>query len=321
MDKIGITSKEVKTLPHFRDNYSTTTKKRPNLPEVTKYHYNGINCSIDRDFRGTKVTFNPNKITAKIENRDLVEKINQTQLNRAIELVLDEIRDSGLDPTNLIDSKVFRLDECFDVGLTHNYNNYLPIISTIAPINDKSMRISRHKLIKNTLYVGNKSKELSIYNKSDEVLKSSGVVLPQNLARHEARYNKSDAISSNGLRLYEINDRFMNRFRAKSKDLMSHSLYSAEPKIFDTNYLKLLPQWLRDGMSRTQITNEIAYTQLQKDLNKVDKSLRDIVGTHDEAINRKLRRLIAEIDKHIELPTEDLVQLYVELRDNFKRAS
>lgn len=180
-----------------------------------KSYYNSDLFNLDENGFGLVVRFNPNKVN----QIPIATSISYAEWLNSIEQINNELGSIGID-CNLLQARISRHDESFDIPLLSKYRQYEPLIKTITL--SGRIRKSSKNIFENTLYLGNKSKQIIIYDKTKE----SG--LNANIARFEIRYLKCK-----NLKLSAIKESNFYSYRIKSHQEIEQNIFWMHPEILN----------------------------------------------------------------------------------------
>ena len=172
---------------HHKDNKLDAIYRYKNGNEIraNKMYYNGklANYTINR--YGLKVEFNPNKIYHNYKNANL------SRLPESLKMIEKEAADNGLPVVSLSTSTLSRVDVCRQSEMDGIFQSYLPIFMSL----NASRKLTRD--YGTTYSMGNKSNELTFYDKGAEIFDKHNQIIPEaNLMRCEARWKNAKAIKS-----------------------------------------------------------------------------------------------------------------------------
>jgi len=172
---------------HHKDNKLEAIYRYKNGNEIraNKMYYNGklANYTINR--YGLKVEFNPNKIIHNYKNANL------SRLPETLKMIEKEAADNGLPYVSLSTSTLSRVDVCRQSEMDGIFQSYLPIFMSL----NASRKLTRD--YGTTYSMGNKSNELTFYDKGAEIFDKHNQIIPEsNLMRCEARWKNAKAIKS-----------------------------------------------------------------------------------------------------------------------------
>ena len=215
-DKLALWTPEYKKNSNFNSNFDyrktvETFAATSEIIEKERYFYNGEKFNVDLDGRGLLIKVNPNKFL----DIQLGDFIPFQQFQLVLDGLQNGVVDVGID-VNLKDCKIVRYDNSFDLRISNSYNSYLPIISLLLPKTRK--RKQQKNIIENTLYYGNRSNCLSVYDKAAEQK------LPNNWLRMELRHLKV-----RNLELSSINEKRYLEYRKSDKQKIMNLVFSNEP--------------------------------------------------------------------------------------------
>lgn len=134
---------------------------------------------------GLKIEFNPNKIIHNYKNANL------SRLPETLKMIEKEAADNGLPVVSLSTSTLSRVDLCRQSEMDGIFQSYLPIFMSL----NASRKLTRD--YGTTYSMGNKSNELTFYDKGAEIFDKHNQIIPEsNLMRCEARWKNAKAIKS-----------------------------------------------------------------------------------------------------------------------------
>lgn len=235
------------------ENYFTQEDRNKTIPgkpqqSTIKYYYNPDNYNADINGHGLRVSFNPNKIKGQavgtlISYRDFIETTRQVE---------SDLQARGVD-FKVMDGKISRYDNSFDLQTSEMYSCYEPIIRTLTP-NTRGIKQGRQRLIENSLYFGNNSKEIIIYDKSKE----SG--LKENFMRFELRHLKLS--SKEKMQLWQVDKKKYYDNRSQDKEIISNTLFNRNPGVLDYEYIKYAVELIKTDMRLSEIYRNMFYCVL-----------------------------------------------------------
>lgn len=271
------------------------------ITEKLSYHLNSENFQADINDYGLLVKCNPNKINNHIIGTGLLEYGKFTQSVKQVET---ELSDRGL-KCHLTSSKVVRADDSFDLPITLSYKYYSPIVRTLAPI---KINRAEKQVIENTLYLGNKSNKITIYDKQTE----ANLINP--MMRIEYRHLKNLKMN-----FTDIKENQYYKFRADDKKKIDAGIFSINPGVLDSEYLPYFLEQVETDNTRSVIVQNVFYYVLSNEQDKTGINLLDHLKVKRQESNKlyiRNQRFITEISKQRHFSSE-LVERYNEMKTLF----
>lgn len=198
--------------------------------EIRKEIYNFDFAQITINRRGLLLACNPNLISGYTYFTD--NYLTYNEFRNSVNYVEQELNQRGLE-LKIRDGKLRRYDFPFDITLNHHYKEYFPIISQLLPF----IRNNTTKTYENSIYYGNRTRQVIIYDKTKEQLEKHAEIIPYNIARIEFRHLKAKRLN---LELSFINDRKYYELRSNSKTFIADKLFNRNTQQVQNDIMDLL---------------------------------------------------------------------------------
>lgn len=348
-DKIRITTGEYKIEPNARQFLNSPQKTALNelenididsLPEKSKNQINAAKNKIaNEEYQSVinepnfyqlekyqrsllRITFNPNVITKRNLLTD--KQLTYADIDKCFDMVQADLNEKGI----IVDLKaapIKRKDYAFDIQTPFEYSKIMPIFSLINPTKTE-IRYCTKRFEKGTLYIGNKQKVISIYDKMKEInhkaKKTKSELMLENLIRFEYRVNEENKLKRTPWVFY--NEESYNLERAAAKNLILRTIFHNEEKtklLNKFNGLDILAALIKTEKTSV-IYKEIAVQYLANELENIDMNLLQYlnVSSYDSSNYQKVNRLNKEL-KAVKPIKSNLIDIYNELHELFKRVS
>lgn len=274
-----------------------------------KVYYNSENFNLTK-FKSNDmiIEFNPNKIL----NKSIydVEPLNYNQIKDSFDIVETQLYGIGIE-TNLAKQNIKSYHNSFDIRMIDEYHKYEPIIK-LATSEHKTIRQSNMQYIESSIYLGNKSQRVCIYDKTSESN------LNDNVIRLEHRFDKIPIEKRTTLRL--LNDDKITAIRKKSKETVRKNFFLQLPKDVKTkdDILHIVVTLFDEKYSNNEILKYIFATAISKELSKNQMNIKDLLKSSFENRTRyeRIRRIESILDKYRILPI-DIRERYNEMYNKF----
>jgi hypothetical protein len=276
-------------------------ENEPKLKESFYHNSKTYNCDINGF--GLKVQFNPNKLNnIKFSS----EPLTYSKFMKSIENIESQLCDVGIN-AKLSNAKISRFDNSFDVTTKLDYVNYEPLILTLAPTT-KTLRKGTKRICENTIYFGNKSNEITIYDKSKEL------GISENIIRFEYRHLRSKSLK---LTMNLVDEKKYFELRNCDKEKIMKTVFSKNPKILESELSQYYCELIESDLTQQQIA-KLLLAKFMQDLNKNNEieKLLQVQRTNDKTYQRNYRLKNLLYDK-INFK-KDLQQRYDELKELFE---
>jgi hypothetical protein len=295
--------------------YTKTEFNQPNkeLKVFEKWHCNKGNFNADVNNKGLYLKFNPNKLHGF---KYSTEPLPFAKIVNSFDVIEEELHSVGID-TNLKQAKFSRIDNSFDVITNSQYESYEPLIKTISKTT-KPFRRGRKRIEENTLYIGNKSNEFSIYDKTKEIEFNYGIILTENITRFEFRHLKAKTMK---LCLNQVNEEFYHKLRLKDKTVIQNYIFNKNPMVLQNELYELFATLYNSGYTKPQINNIIVQKQLQIWNNEgfcIEELL--TTTTKNQPLYKRGLQYKQMLNENITVAME-LKQRYEELKQLFERVA
>lgn len=299
-------------------SYESSIKVVPNQEpkQLERWYCNKPLFNVDVNGFGTRVIFNPNKINGFKYKLD--EPITFKQIETTFELIEDELHSIGID-TNLKQSKFIRNDNSFDLKTSGGYSIYEPLYKTLAPIS-KSIIRGRKRIEENTLYFGNNSKEISIYDKKKSIEDLENIIIDDNITRLETRNLKAKL---QNIRFCNLDEDKYLRMRLKDKNLIRDYVFNKNPLVLEDEVYTFYACLISSDLSQAQIQKLLTQRMLQQwnyegyEVESLHHATRKTHGDKKYRRNRELNKLLYQTIRI----KDDLRGHYEELKQLFERVA
>ena len=307
-DKLHLTVKRenVEQNSNFGNNFESrrteTTQIGKNLENVTnlKWFCNRESVNMTMNGSGLLVQFNPNKLTKAPYGKYIPFNQYKDLINEQTEL----IHSLGID-IDLWSARIARYDNSFDLHISKPYKEYFPLFNSILP----NIRQSRKRTNVDTLYYGNRTTEIAIYDKLTEVLKQTGLDYGSNLLRVELRHLKNNT-KYKFLPRTEID--YMKQ-RSDAKNHLDNYLFSNKPEVLSDSLKQRITQIFYNEGTMIDILKSICSTVLIPEADYYKTILKQ---SSTDSTKRRNNRFIKEI-LQLGIDTIDLQENYDELKERF----
>lgn len=276
-----------------------------------KVYHNAENFNITK-FKSNDmiIEFNPNKILNKSIYDE--EPLNYNQIKDSFDIVETQLCGIGIE-TNLMKQNIKSYHNSFDIRLNDVYTKYEPVVK-LATSEHKTIRQSNMQYIESSLYLGNKSQRICIY---DKTIESN---LTTNIMRLEHRFDKIPIEKRTSLRL--LNDDKITAIRKKSKETIRKNFFIHLPKdvITKDDLLELFVYLFNEEYKNNKIMKYIVATVLSEQLQKYGIGIKDLLKSSFENRTRYERIIWFQklIDEYKILPI-DIKQRYDEMYNQFSK--
>jgi len=282
-------NKEIRNIPHWI--YNVENKFEADL------NYSGLN-----------LRFNPNKISGI---RPALDVIEYRQIQDSIQEVNELINESGLVTDLWQQSKMYRIDNCYDFEPSPNrvYNDYVPALMGFDGL---GVPQSKKGYCKNTFYNGNKTNKIVIYDKKEQSK------LDYEVIRFEKRtYKIREPLS-------KMNEAYYQNFRLKDKAQIIKSFFESIPMALDKNsiesqILSIVTALLDNGVGKATIEKTVGIHAINLSLEVTNINAKQFCKRPraDRKLYGNANGLKNDINKYKNFPTEYLLDLYNELKSKF----
>lgn len=290
---------------HFAYKCQTVVLPESEIETKESWFCNSDGFQTDINGFGCRVSFNPNKINGLPYS---LNPLPFKTISDTFDIIEADLHCIGID-ANLKSARIARFDNSFDLPISQKYSEYEPLIKSLAT-NVKPLRRGKTTINENSLYVGNKSNEICIYDKTTEA------TLTENIVRIEFRHLKTAKLKLN---FNSINEKRYYDLRKKDKNVIVEHIFNKKPILLEDDTIKLLFIMLYAGCNKTQIYKGIAMQALN--IRAYDGIINHLLTTTKKnPYYRTMLSIKNDLAKEIIL-TVDYEQNYNELTTLFKRAS
>lgn len=198
------------------------------------YHFTKVRDGFRGDLKinasGMYINFNPSAFTSA-NNLDLID--SPWAIMDMIDIIQTQVNEIGIE-VNVLNMGISRVDLARNFKLKYPYATYLPMFRSL---NGKRMRSKEHHL---TIYWGNESRKLKVYNKS----KQMGITDGDEISRVELSLNKRQVVQRD-LKLDSCSDLLNNPDLLKQLDnrfcsILEDLVFNTEPD--NRRYQSLIEQ-------------------------------------------------------------------------------
>lgn len=237
-DKIELHFKldNYKIKPNNNLEYDKTYDKDDNLKRIKEY-YNHLSAdgnekfSLDINAYGLLVKFNPNKFSKhNFVTGGFLDYSKFKQVTENIEQIINDV--VGID-TTFNKASISRYDNSFDIQATNDYKKCKEVLKQICDGNTGTQRNANDFSIKDTLYYGNDSEKIVVYDKSKEIKDKDKKdyysylsEVPENLIRFEHRRLKNK--NNRRILFSSMNEQKYHTIRINSINNINKRLFSAD---------------------------------------------------------------------------------------------
>jgi hypothetical protein len=201
IDKIGITSKDyrIRNLdrlshapPHIKGIKEGEVRIEPTPfasdgrgePMIGKYYSNDHLISLDIDFRGMKISFNPSRMIS--EDLHYLSR-SRGEVTKCGELIKSKLLSLGID-CSIEDHNLSRVDLAQDSHLPDQVKSYIEVMRMLRGKRMKSKEYPDGFLFSNTL------RQFCFYDRGEKIRLDGGEELSNNLGRGELRMTKKISV-------------------------------------------------------------------------------------------------------------------------------
>lgn len=269
-----------------------------------RYYNNSEFCNIDVNANGCRVVLNPNKIA----KNEPANKLSFEKFCESVKKVEKYLNSVGIE-CKINDGKFIRYDNSYDITPQKVYKEYEPVIKSLSPL---GIRQAKTKIYENTLYFGNKTDVIVIYDKQVE----SGLKYP--CIRFEIRHLKA---KNKNLFLKDINEKKYYSLRSEDKNKIQESIFKKIPEIINDEFSRFVYDLYtnKDGLKTPEIAKRTLNYAMKKingfDNDKLKRSLE--VSRSNDKIYQRNSRLFKSASKELCLSDTKLVNRYDEMKDMF----
>ena len=291
-----------------------------------------INPLSETPLNGFSFHSNPNKWTAKDNGRQLVSQVNHKEYKRHIDYIFDTLNTHGITPPRRESLQLHRLDNCFDSYLSNPYNKHEPLIKTITPLGNKEMRRMKNTEHKSSMYYGNKSQVINVYDKTalynkqiekeNKEKNTNHALLTDNIKRDEHRIMNHKKLGAN---LSQIDERFIKETRDKSFEIIKNTLYSRTPIIVNNETIGELMRLKNDSNFKFTYANILTHfgaVHLRMTLDELGiNDIRDVISATDKQSTNALHRINQKLNEVVQIENAEMLNIWNEMRDSFLKSA
>jgi hypothetical protein len=254
---------------------------------------------------------NPNKLNS---SKYSSQCLPYDKFLMAIDKVQNELITIGIE-CNLIETgKIIRYDNSFDLIMENSYSCYMPAIVTMNP---QGIRQGNKRIKKDTLYYGNKSQEICVYDKANEIEETN-----KNIIRFEYRHLKAKTLN---IYLKNLSEEYYYKYRQNDKANIENFLFKVAPKIYTDNndFLISTLQLINDvNLNKRQIESNLLVLALKTLEKNFEIPLDSLLRTPRKNNKIYRRNKLIKNDLSSKMPINKEYQNYfTEIKDKFKKVS
>lgn len=276
----------------------------------TKYQSETVFVGKDNQ-RGIRIDFNPNKIMNILPTQILT----YPQLVESLKIVSDEVNSIGIG-IDFNRQMIARHHTSFDLFPNKSYNAYRPMIKSIIP-DTKVIKRGSKKLFEDTLYLENKSRTITVYDKTKES------ELNFNCIRFEDRFEKIP--TKKRLLISDLNESLYYQKRHEAKQMISNSIFHVLNES-TSNTALLAMELIAQGISTNDISKYISTQSINKDLEILELNSKQLFtapskinGIHNKTYSQMLR-LRNMLNDYQLIPVE-YIDKYYEIKNLFSKVA
>ena len=319
-DKIELHFKpdNFKIKPNNNLEYDTTYDKDGNLKRIKEY-YNHLSAdgnekfNLDIDSRGLLLKCNPNKFSKhNFVTGGFLDYSKFKQVTENIEQIIND--EAGVELT-FNKASISRYDNSFDIQATNDYKKCKKVLKEICDGNTGAQRNANDFMIKDTLYYGNNSEKIVVYDKSKEIYGKKDYYsylseVPENLIRFEHRRLKNK--NNRRILFSSMNEQKYHTIRCASINNINKRLFSVDVQA------NKLGNYLFDAFN----SDNVNLTEVRKHMTNIaiiqsDYNLSFLTLPRYHKNYQKLNRFKQEQRKHIIMNSKLISDIYNDIKNKF----
>lgn len=283
-----------------------------NAIETEKTYCNsieGLNLTILPKYGIVRIEYNPNKLQGKKPT----ELLTFDELKDTFEIVETRLSENGI-KTDINHAQIKAYHNSFDVATNRPYKDYKPIL--VQSLSNRTIPQGRPRFEYDTFYIGNKSNEITAYNKQAEYKANTGLELGFECMRFESRHN----------RIEKLHRHTPNSLTA---DVYLHSRQSDKQaiynQIFDIDFhatataLGLLNHLIENCYKSNEILKALASQSIGNELIKLGIDLNKALVQYPRTdIKYKRRNSLLKSLTSVKFDTDEALECFYELKNKFK---
>lgn len=270
----------------------------------------GVTVTLLPQFDSTRIEFNPNKVYGTAP----AELLTFESLKQTFEIVEHRLNESGI-KTNLNNSVIKAYHNSFDVRTNKPYTAYKPIF--VQSMANKTIPKGRPRFEKDTFYVGNKSNEITAYNKTAEYLYNTGEPLGFDCIRFEYRHNRIEKLYRHSPK--SLTADIYHKLRKEDHEAITAQIFSTD--FITANTALQLCNFLLDNLySPAEILKALASVTIKAELSNIGIGLNSALMNYPRGDGRNQRRtrLIKYLESFRQIDEDEILESYYELKNKFK---
>ena len=258
------------------------------------------------------IQLNPNKVQSKKPT----ELLTYQELQDTFGIIEARLHDQGI-KTDINQAQIYSHDNSFDVPTYKPYEAYKPILA--QTMSNKTIRNARARFQEATLYYGNKSNEITVYDKTAEYLFLEKFPLGFECTRFEYRHKKIKSLYRHSPKSLTA-DIYMKTRQADHEAITAH-IFGGEAVTAVSSAIGLLNYLIYTDHKPLDCIKRLGGRYLKEDLDKHGLGLNEAL-THysptDPRYKSKYRMVQMLTSLLSEYEDDEYLEAYYELKNKFK---
>lgn len=270
----------------------------------------GLNVTIMPRYDTVRIEFNPNKIQSKKPT----ELLMYQELQDTFGIIEARLYEQGI-KTDISTAQIKAFHNSFDVPTNKPYKAYKPIL--VQSMTNRTIPQGRPRFEKDTFYVGNKSNEITAYNKTAEYLHHSGTPLGFECLRFEYRHNKIEKLYRHSPKSLTADEYFKSRqadHEAIQAQIFGIDFYTTASALGLCNYL------IDEYYKSSDVIKALASQAIRNEVSSIGIGLNEALMNYARNDSRYQRRsaLIRNLEAFCSIDSDEVLEAYYELKNKFK---
>lgn len=270
----------------------------------------GLNVTIMPKYDTVRIEFNPNKIQGKKPT----ELLTYQELQDTFSIIEARLHEQGI-KTDISQAQIKAHHNSFDVATNKPYKAYKQIL--VQSMINRTVPQGRPRFEKDTFYCGNKSNEITAYNKTAEYLHNTGTPLGFDCLRFEYRHNKIE-------KLYRHSPKSLTADEYYKTRKADHEAITAQ--IFGVDFhktataLALCNHLLDEYYKASDIKNAVFAQVIRNEVSNIGIGLNEALMNYARTDSRYQNRyrVVRSVESFAQADSDEVLESYYELKNKFK---
>jgi len=270
----------------------------------------GLNVTIMPKYDTVRIEFNPNKIQSKKPT----ELLTYQELQDTFGIIEARLHEQGI-KTDISQAQIKAFHNSFDVATNKPYKAYKPIL--VQSMTNRIIPQGRPRFEKDTFYCGNKTNEITAYNKTAEYLHHSGNPLGFECLRFEYRHNKIEKLYRHSPKSLTADEYIKARkedHEAITAQIFGIDFYTTASALGLCNYL------IDEYFKASDIIKALASQAIRNEVSNIGIGLNEALVNYARTDSRwqNRYRVVRNLEAFAQADSDEVLEAYYELKNKFK---